>query len=476
MITNKKIDEWDNKFNKNKINIICKNAVNAMGSMIATTDSSHLNNVNHIFMNSLKHQGIHATNQGSTGRCWLFAGMNIFRHQIAAAFKLNNFEFSSTYLFFFDKLERANNYLEFFLNNDIQLVKDQKLFDFYVDSYSEDGGWWNMFANLVNKYGLIPKNAMKETFQSEYSDDMNRVLRDIIQPSANFIFQNRKRKNMRKELRKCKKKTMEQVYNTLVKYLGEPPVDFRWSFMSEKINGVIIDQMTPALFTTLTIGTINIQKDFCVFANVPTLKYDKMYNVLHTNNVYGTGDDYKFHNVRMIDVMKYCLKSLLSGVPVWIAADVSKSFNPYYSVLCDRLDNSKLVFGETKTFSKKEQMIFGNIQANHAMTIVGVNLNRKNEPIEWQVENSWGYWNNEVPGEDGFLTMSHSWFMKNVIQVVIKKDFLSRTLLRKVEETPININPWDTVAPALKIKPRNAPKNYIKHYLGKQSTISINKL
>ena len=470
MITNKTLDDWDTKFNKKNLNIICKNALNAMGSMIATTDSSHLNNVDHIFINSIKHPGIHATNQGSTGRCWLFAGMNIFRHKVASAFKLSNFEFSPTYLFFFDKLERANQYLEFFLKNKDSVKVNNNLFDFYVESYSEDGGWWNMFANLVNKYGLIPKNAMKETFQSEHSEDMNKVLRDIIQPSANFILQNRYKKGMVNELKKSKKKTMEQVYNTLVKYLGEPPVEFRWSFVSEKTNGVIIEKMTPLLFTSLTIGNLDIQKDFSVFANVPTLKYDNVYNVLHTNNIYGTGDDYKFYNVRMVDVMKYCLKSVLSGVPVWIAADVSKSFNPYHSVLDDRLDNSNLVFGETKPFSKKEQMVFKNLQANHAMTIVGVNLNSKGTPLEWQIENSWGYWNSDVPGEDGFLTMSHSWFMKNLIQVVIKNEFLSRTLLRKVKEHPIDINPWDTVAPALKIKQRNPPRNYTKHYLGKNST------
>ena len=147
-----------------------------------------------------------------------------------------------------------------------------------------------------------------------------------------------------------------------------------------------------------------------------------------------TGTNFNFYNVRMVDVMKYCLKSVLSGVPIWFAADVSKDFNPYHSVLDDRLDKSDLVFGETTPFSKRDQML-KNLQANHAMTIVGVNLNHKSKPLEWQVENSWGYWDNNVPGEDGFLTMSHSWFMKNVIQVVINKEFLSRTLKKESRVT-----------------------------------------
>lgn len=466
MITSQFLQKCDRKFNKNKMNIICKNAVNAMGSMIATTDSSHLSNVDHIFINSLKHPGIHATNQGATGRCWLFAGMNLFRHKIAKAFKLTNFEFSATYLFFYDKLERSNTYLDMFLNNP-ELKPDDDLFDYYVENYIEDGGWWNMFANLVNKYGLVPKNAMRETFQSEYSDDMNKVLKEIIQSSANLIFQKRK-KLSGKQLKAHKNKTMEQVYNTLVKYLGQPPKSFRWSFISEKINGVIIQDMSPLLFTSLTLGNMDMQNDYVVFANVPTLKYDRMYNVLHTNNVLESGSDFNFYNVRMVDVMKYCLKSVLNGVPIWFAADVSKDFNPYHSVLDDRLDKSNLVFGETTPFSKKDQMLFKNLQANHAMTIVGVNLDHKSNPLEWQVENSWGYWDNNVPGEDGFLTMSHSWFMKNVIQVVINKEFLSRTLKKKVELPATDIEPWNNIAPALKIKPRQAPNNYARHFLGKK--------
>ena len=463
MISQKFLNQCDTQFRKNKTNLISKNAVNAVGSMIATTNASHLNNLDHIFINSIKHPGIHATNQGQTGRCWLFAGMNIFRHAIAKAFKLTNFEFSATYLFFYDKLERANTYLQLFIDHD-EIQPDDDLFDYYVESFIEDGGWWNMFANLVDKYGVVPKNAMRETFQSEFSSDMNKVLNDIIQSSANFIFQN-KNKKTKKEINKVKEKTMEQVYNTLVKYLGQPPKEFRWSFISEKINGCIIEKMTPQLFSNLSLGLTSLQHDFVVFANIPTLKYDTMYNVNHTNNVRGTGTDFTFYNVRMVDVMKYCMKSIFGGIPVWFAADVNKDFNPYYSVLDDRLDMKHLVFGDTKPFSKKDKMLFKNLQANHAMTIVGVNVNKKNEPLEWQVENSWGYWNNEVPGEDGFLTMSHSWFLKNVIQVVMKKEFLSRTLLKKIQQEPINIEPWNNVAPALKIKPMHPPQNYVSKYL-----------
>ena len=460
MLTLDKITHWNEDFKKDKTNILTRNAVVSMGSLLTTIDSNELNKVDHIFINSLKHQHIKASNQGQTGRCWLFAGMNMFRHRLAKAFKLENFEFSTTYLFFFDKLERANTYMQTFIDNP-DFTPNDKLFKYIVNDFIEDGGWWNMFANLVNKYGLVPKNAMKETFQSEYSVDMNDTLNEIIQSNANYIMKHRK-KLSENEVLKVKEDTLQQVYNALVKYLGEPPTKFKWSFISEKINGCIIQDMTPLLFTSLTLGSFDMCQDYVVLTNMPNYKYDTLYTVKHTKNIVEM-DNFTFYNIRMSDMVRFTLKSIFEGHPLWFAADVSKNFNPYYSTLDDRLDTKKYIFGDTKQFSKSDRMVFQNLQANHAMTLMGVNINGKGEPLEWQVENSWGYWNNDIPGEDGFLTMSHSWFKKNVIQVVIRKDLLSRSVKKKVNMDAVEIEPWNTVTPALKIRPISRPKNYIKY-------------
>jgi bleomycin hydrolase len=448
--------ECNEEFYKDSSNIISRNAIVAIGSMIATTNSNHVNNIDHVFMNSIKKKNIKSTNQGHSGRCWMFSGLNMFRHSVIQALELENFEFSETYLFFWDKLERSNRYLRWFIDNP-EVKTDDQSFKFMTREYTGDGGWWNMFSNLVNKYGLIPKSAMKETFQSDDSDDMNQILNDRLQACANFIINN---KNMKKvELEKLRKTTIKQIYNILVKFLGEPPKKFRWSYTNdENIPNTIID-LTPLQFTEMVIPNVELN-DFVVLTHLPgKLEEKKLYEVKYTNNVY-EGSNFKFLNLSIQDLIKYASKSILSGMPVWFAADVCKDFNPYHSTLDDRLSDEDMVFGKKHSFSKGDRITFNNLQANHAMSLIGVNFGTDKKPESWQVENSWGYLDNETPGEDGFLYMSNTWFEKNVMQIVVHKNYLNRSIIKLLKQKVNLLDPWDCSAPATKIKPMDAPKIY----------------
>jgi bleomycin hydrolase len=448
--------DCNKKFYENPSNIISRNAIVAVGSMLATTNSNHLNNIDHVFINSIKKKNLKSTNQGHSGRCWMFSGLNIFRHSVIKALELDNFEFSETYLFFWDKLERANRYLRWFIDHPDVRTEDNS-FKFMVSDYTGDGGWWNMFANLVNKYGLVPKSAMKETFQSDDSEDMNQILNDRLQSCANFIFSN---KNMnKKEVEKLRDDTMKQVYNILVKFLGEPPKKFRWSYTNEEdVSNTIVD-LTPLQFMKMVIPGVNLN-DFVVLTHLPgKLEEQKLYEVRYTNNIY-EGNNFKFLNLSIKDLSKYASKSILSGMPVWFAADVSKDFNPYHSTLDDRLADEDIVFGEKRDFSKGDRITFQNLQANHAMSLLGINFGIDKKPESWQVENSWGYRDNETPGEDGFLYMSNTWFEKNVMQVVVHKNYLTRSVRSLLNQKVNVLDPWDCTAPATKIKPVDAPKAY----------------
>ena len=200
--------------------------------------------------------------------------------------------------------------------------------------------------------------------------------------------------------------------------------------------------------------------DFIVLTHLPgTLQEKKLYEVNYTSNVY-EGKNFKFLNLSIEELSKYASKSVLAGMPVWFASDVSKDFNPYHSTLDDKLVNEELVFGENHAFTKGDRITFRNLSSNHAMTLIGLNIGSNNEPESWQVENSWGYFDNETPGEDGFLYMSHSWFTKNVMQIVVHKEFLSRTVKKLLNQKIEYIDPWNCVAPALKVKPFDAPKLY----------------
>ena len=455
-INPKFIKECQEEFDSDPINIISRNSVVAIGSMLSTMNSNRVNHIDHVFINTIKKKNLKATNQGRSGRCWLFSGLNMFRHSVIEGLELDNFEFSETYLFFWDKLERANRYLRWFIDHpDVKTTDDA--FKFIVEEYTGDGGWWNMFSNLVSKYGLVPANAMKETFQSDDSDDMNQILNTCLQACGNFLIKNRDLS--RDEIEEIREETMKQIYSTLVKFLGEPPKKFRWSYTNDEGESSIISGLNPITFKNLVVPGIDM-KDFVVLAHLPgELDERKMYEVKYTNNVY-EGKNFTFLTLPISELSKYASKSILSGFPVWFAADVSKDFNPYHSALDDKLVDENKVFGKNHDFSKSDQITFRNLSANHAMSLIGLNFGPDGKPEAWQVENSWGYMDNETPGEDGFLYMSNSWFEKNVMQVVIHKNYLSRTVIKLLNQTPKQLDPWDCVAPALKVNMVKPPSSY----------------
>lgn len=444
-------------FNANPSNIICRNAVVSIGSMLSSTNSNRLNDIDYVFLNSIKEKDVKATNQGHSGRCWMFAGLNMFRHNVIKGLGLDNFEFSETYLFFWDKLERANTYLRWFIDNP-EVDYNDLCFRYVVGDFMSDGGWWHVFANLVEKYGLIPKNAMKETWQSADSEDMNKILEEHLHACANYIRKNNKKSE--KELVAIKDKTMTQVYNILVKFLGEPPEKFRWGYNNSEYEPKVIDGLTPIEFKNMLLSGVSMD-DFVVLSSIPFgLEMNKKYTVKHTKNIY-EGRNFETINVPIQELTKYATKSVVSGMPVWFAADVCQDFNMYHSALDDALNDETRLFGEPIPFNKKDRIMFRHLQANHAMCFIGVNLDHKKKTESWQVENSWGFWDKETPGEDGFLYMSQSWFEKNVMEVVIHKNYLSRSITKLLSTKAIELEPWDFISPALRVKPRSVPKNYI---------------
>jgi bleomycin hydrolase len=459
-IDNNFLEVCEKKFKEDPLHIATKNAINNIGIELSTTDCNKLNDISHIFEVSLKSKDTKATNQGASGRCWMFASLNTFRHLLIKALGLENFEFSEVYLFFWDKFERSNSYLRWFIKNR-HLKPSEKPVEYMLTSYMNDGGWWNTFANLAEKYGLIPKDVMKPTFQSEDSGDMNFIIEEKLNSTVNYILKNKKLTDF--ELEKLRMDTLQEIYSILVKTLGEPPKTFTWCFRDEDDNHITMRDMTPLKFKQMVIPEINLSRDFNVLCNIPKeagLKYGCLYRISETNNVQ-EGENCILYNTDIEDLSKHAMKSIDNGVSVWFVGDVSRGFNHYHSVLDDNLQNTEVVFGKNKPFSKGERILLRNVEGNHAMALTGYSLDKKGRVKSWQVENSWGYWDYETPGLDGFLYMSHDWFKKYVTQIVVHKELLSRTISKNIQKGVVkNINPWDCVAPALMAKPVNPPKNY----------------
>lgn len=429
------IEKCANDFKSKPENIIARNAISTVGLTLSTTNSERVNKIDHIFLNSVKRKHVKATNQGASGRCWMFAALNTFRHILINALNLENFEFSETYLFFWDKLERSNYYLKWMIENRNLPVTDRG-FEYMINDYMGDGGFWNDFANLVNKYGVVPLSAMKETYQSDDSEDMNKIIKERLESTVNYI-----RKNPKIDFDKLRLKTVQNIYDILVKFLGEPPKKFDWSFVVEE-DPSIISKNTPLQFLNMIIPDVNMNEDFVVLANLPHMKYYTKYRVKMTENMVD-GKGIEFFNIPIEDIARFSIKSISAGVAVWFACDVRQYLNIFQGTLDDTLNDYDIVFGKTLPFNKGDRLLIGNIKGCHAMALTGFNINEKSI-VNWQVENSWGYLDKDTEGMNGFLTMSHSWFEKYVTEAVINKKFFTRSFRDKMSKAEtIEMNPWD---------------------------------
>lgn len=460
-ITEEFLDTCQKKFKSDSGNITLRNTITSVGTIPVSTDSNRVNYVSHVFMNSLKKKNLKATNQGHSGRCWMFAGLNLFRHAIINGMGIDNFEFSETYLFFYDKFERANTFLKWFIDNP-EFVPQDREYETQLCISMQDGGWFNCFANLVDKYGLVPKDAMKETANSGYSEEMNHIIKEKLHSAVNWF-----RKHPNANLEKKREEVMFDVYKMLVLFLGEPPQSFKWAFTKDDDGdqSTILYGLSPLKFKNMIIPDLKLNDDFVSLVNLPVknrLEYKKLYSVKETSNVYG-GKRNVVLNLPIEELAKYAKKSILSGFPVWFAADVMQDFHPWYSSLDDQLVDHKTVFGPVQSgYDKGSRIELRTTNACHAMTLTGLNIDEKGKPVDWQVENSWGYFDHETPGEDGWFSMSHSWFKKYVMEIVVHKNYLSKNTRKLLEQEPVELEPWDSVAPATRVGCIDAPKNLWK--------------
>lgn len=457
-ISDKFLTKCENEFKQDPLNIITRNSVNAIGSLLSTMNSNRIQEISHIFHVSVKRPHVRATNQGASGRCWIFAALNMFRHILINALNLENFEFSEVYLFFWDKFERSNTYIRWFIEHPDANPGD-RAHDYMVMDFMGDGGWWNMLTALVKKYGLVPMTAMKETYQSDDSDDMNKIIKEQLDSCVNHICKNRGKLTVEQQ-HKIREETMTQIYKTLVKFLGEPPKKFDWHFLNEDNEPMSVINVDPRSFYEMVAIDIDMERDFVVLAHIPSqeLKNNQNYRIKYTNNI-AESNPCVFFNTDIDELSKYAIKSISKGMAVWIAGDVSKSFNWFHSALDDKLDDHKTVFGETYKFEKGDRITMRNVMANHAMCLTGYNLDENGKIISWQCENSWGFIDHNIPGLDGFLYMSHSWFKKYVMMICVHKNILSRSFRKKINSPAIDLDPWDSMAPA-KTDGKGVPEGY----------------
>lgn len=374
-------------------------------------------------------------NQKASGRCWIFAGLNVLREVIAKQNKIKDFELSQNYIALFDKIEKAN----FALESVIALSgysPNERTFQFILNDPVSDGGQWDMFVNLVCKYGLMPKSAFPETFQSNNTRETDRLVNAAIRHFASQAVALAK-ENKSQEIRKLKEETMDKIYKMFLSSFGVPPKTFDFEFTDDKGKYHIEPGYTPISFFQKYIG--DSIKEYQSLINSPTedKPFGKTFTIDYLGNVL-EGKRVLHLNLTMDRIKELIIKQLKEGEVVWFGSDVGFYRDRGSFAWDDNAFDYVTPFGFDIEFDKADMLDFRHSAMNHAMVITGVDL-VDGKPTKWKIENSWGSDN----GIAGYYVMSDSWFTKFVYQAVIAKKYLSKEELEQSALEPIHLDPWD---------------------------------
>ncbi|MBP8988871.1 MAG: C1 family peptidase [Clostridia bacterium] len=432
-ITKSDLKQFTRVYREDPIKPRTAHAIAHSGLQAASYRNDVLREIRPVF--SIDIQTLPVTNQKASGRCWLFAALNLLREDIARQFNLEEFELSQNYLAFWDKFEKANYFLENILDT-LDEPTDGRLISWLMTSY-QDGGQWDMFINLIEKYGVVPKQAMPETFHSEATGPFNYIMNTKLRQDAAKLRRLYQEGAAPGELAERKKEMIGELFGTLCQCFGEPPEQFTWEFVDKDKNWNRFSDLTPqsffSRFVTLPVA------DFVSIIHAPTKDkpFGKTFTVRYINNVVG-GRPILYLNMDMPDFKALVLKQLKDGRPVWFGSDVGHCGDREKGAWFQNLYDYEGVLGLDLTLNKEDGLDYRHNAMNHAMVLTGVNL-EEGRPNRWKIENSWG----DQHGEKGYYIACDGWFDQYVYQAVIDKKYLSADQLSALKEKPIYLDPWD---------------------------------
>lgn len=378
-----------------------------------------------------------ATSQKKSGRCWLFSSLNFLRSRARESLGVKNFEFSQSYVFFWDKFERANWFLTDIIATSDEPV-DGRLVQFLLGDVLGDGGQWDMAVSVYMKYGLVPKEVMPESEASTNSRPMNARLRAVLHIGALRLREAIAAGASAEEVDTQRRKILADVWKILVVCLGEPPVRFNWQWRDDEGNFHRDGEVTPHEFYERHVG-VDLSEYICLVDDPrPENPKGSMETVEHLGNVVG-GRPIRYLNAPVDEIKRIAAAQIAAGEPVWFGADVSQPYDRGLGFFVTGIHDYDGLFDVDFSSTKLERVRSGESAMDHAMLFTGVDLDEAGEPRAWRVENSWG----DEPGDSGFFTMDDQWFTDNVFEVVVPKSALPEDLAAAVDSEPIVLPAWD---------------------------------
>lgn len=429
------LDQLEKRFDENPRNRMAMNAAVSCGICASSRNYETEREIPHEFSISLEQGAV--TNQKRSGRCWMFAALNCMRFQVIKKQNLEDFELSQSYPLFYDKLEKANYFLESILDT-LDEPTDGRLIAHLLAAPLNDGGQWDMLCSIVEKYGLVPKTAMPESVSSSATQEMVSYMTEKLREYACVLRKGHKAGKSMEQLKKEKEAMMETVYRMLCISLGKPPRTFTFEYRDKDGNFHREANLTPKAFYEKYVG-LRLD-DYVSVINAPTedKPFYRSYTVQYLGNV-KEGRPVKYVNLPIEEMKQAAIAQLKDGEPVWFGCDVGKRSFRDGGLMDTGIYDVETLFDTDFPMTKAERLEYGQSLMTHAMVFQGVNLDENGRPDRWRVENSWG----EEAGKKGYFVMSDRWFDEYNYQVVVNKKYLSPKALEAYEMEPVRLNPWD---------------------------------
>lgn len=382
---------------------------------------------------SLDLKTLPVTHQKQSGRCWIFAGLNVIREIAVKHLHLANIEFSQNYIAFYDKVEKIHFFLQT-MDQFLTVEADDRAFQFFLKTGIQDGGQWDMFVSLVEKYGLVPKDAMDETMSSSTTRPMNQIINTALRKyaaRARELYPNMG------QIKDLKAKTFEELYQFCVANFGYPPQTFDFEYIDKSNQYQIDKDLNPRAFYRSILGDSLGQYVSIIHAPTNDKPFFKPYTVQNLGNVIG-GQEVRYLNLPLADFKQLILLQMQDNEAVWFGADVGYFGDRQLGLWDDQTFEYETLFHLDLGISKSDSLQYGHSQMNHAMVFGGVNLDN-NQPTKWKIENSWG----DEAGVKGYFVASDSWFDRFVYQAVVHQKYLTKAMQECLKEKSIVLNPWD---------------------------------
>ena len=405
-----------------------RNALNSTPINVLAASTDRIAMIDTHFSDQVVTKG--RTDQKSSGRCWLFTGLNVLRSRMIQKHDLGAFTFSQNYLFFYDQLEKANLFLQGIIDTKDLPLEDRKV-DWLLANPIGDGGQFTGVSNLVMKYGVVPADVMPETLSANNTAQMRAQLSNKLREDALAL-----RAAKPKEVQALKVGMLKEIYRMLALCLGVPPTEFTWARYNSKGEFVSEKTYTPKAFYQEFIGE-DLENNYIMVMNNPAVEYGKVYEIEYDRHVYD-GQNWVYLNLPIEKIKEMAIASIKDNTALYFSCDVGKFLDRPRGVADLNNFDYESLMGVSFGMDKKQRIQTHASGSTHAMTLIAVDL-KDGKPVKWMVENSWG----ATSGYQGNIIMTDDWFNEYMFRLVVEKKYVPADIMAQMNQKPIMLPSWD---------------------------------